>query len=319
MIVQVYEDIGEPTDRCPYSDPSDFTTFDITTAGATRIKKVLNQALVRIANWRNTDGTALKIRGLFARKYFTVGKARSGTVRSATTTSILVDTDADLTMGLDLSRYVLTVDDGVGEGQKFLVVKTESVTDGDGDHLRFTVAGSFDPLPELGNTVTLKRNFARLLTDAEFNAEEDEDLNLDPYRDVMDVVKIRDVNNGSDLEKTMREDILTANLLSEGTPASYRVIGNEIVFDAIPDERIVLELVYVRNPPEMVMGTDVPELPESLHEAMVFWAVHSFQRNQQSYDKAYATKRELVEMIAQLRTQGHFDNDLDQGGLVIYG
>jgi hypothetical protein len=313
MIVQVYEDTGEDSRNCPYTDVDDPTTFSIAAAGSIKILARLNQGLVRIANWRFRDGVVLRLRGLLTKAYAALGTPYSGDVVSATDTTVTIPgLGSDYDGEFDGWIIEITAGTSIGETNRII----SSVVSG--ANVVCTVAEEWTTNPDATSDFDLYKSFARFVKSA---AEADAAYHIDvhPITELADVIAIKDVTQGIELEKTYFNEKFTSSEGAAGTPTQYWVYGNQIRFDVALNERRTYEILYVRQPVALAAAADIPDIPEQYHEAVVLWAIHSFQRKVQDFEKGYATKREVEDLMMMLRPQGQFENEFSAGGLVIYG
>ena len=313
MIEQVYEDVGSPTDLCPYTDPDDTGTFDIAEPGAVSVLRALNQGVIRIAGWRFRDNRVLRHRGLMGRKYFDFGEPIEGTVISAGVRTLEVPglgaDEAD-----EFDGWMVEITSGLGVGESSLVVGGAV---GVGSVV-LTLATAWTVVPDAASEFRLYKSFAKLLTENVVHPDGAYHVALDPQTELADVVGITDVETGTALETVYGHERLAEANLQKGVPSRYVVSGDRIQFDVASDERKSYEMEYVKQPMALGIATDVPELPSQFHEAVVLWAVHNFQRKQQAFEKAYATKRELEDLMNMLRLEGHFADAYGQSGIVVY-
>lgn len=73
----------------------------------------------------------------------------------------------------------------------------------------------------------------------------------------------------------------------EGTPSLYFVSGGKILFDRkSPSPGLTARLIYDRFPVELSTDSDVPELPEKAHLALVYLAASKLCEENFEYDEA---------------------------------
>jgi len=313
VLDQAWLEAGEPSDL-----DADFSigTFDpISTAGV-RMLRYVNNSIVRIGNWRFRDGRLLRLRSLLARKAFRTGYENEFTVTAAIALSgFQVDPPQTLGTADPYTGWVVEVTEGTGVGQVRLVVASSY---GAVAGLVCSVNQDFDTALDATSVVQFRKNFVEFLSATETNTLGG-NVVLNPVTALGDILKVRDLGTATDLTPTLRENLFTGNVLQSGTPSEYRIYGNRVYFDVAIDAETVYEILYLKQPAKVAVGTDVPELPEQYHEALTLWVTHNIQRMNQDYDKAYATKRELEDLMMMTREQGSSEMDMEQGGIIIWG
>jgi hypothetical protein len=80
---------------------------------------------------------------------------------------------------------------------------------------------------------------------------------------------------------------ILANADIEGTPSLYFLSASKILFDRkSPASGLPCRIIYDRFPLELVNDTDVPELPEKAHLALVYLASSKLSEENFEYDEA---------------------------------
>jgi len=322
IMIRVFQDSGENTNLLPYTVFGDETTFDLTLPGAQRLLRYINTACVRVANWKFQDGRILRPRSLRGRFAFVVSEPVEypGSITGAAGTAIATiinngTVPLNLFVSGSLDNWLLEISAGPGSGQTRFVIS--SVYDALTDTLTLILDAPFDSAVDFTSSWKTYRSFFKITTNpAETNTSV---IALDSTLSLADVMRIRDITNNVDLSRTYRDDTFTSSLKSTGTPSTFQLFGNELWFDAAPIEYVAYELLYIKNPRLLTTATETPELPEIYHEAVALWATHNIMRTNQDFNGAYATKRELEDLMAMLRLQGEFDMEIDSGALTIYG
>jgi hypothetical protein len=73
----------------------------------------------------------------------------------------------------------------------------------------------------------------------------------------------------------------------EGTPSRYFLSAGKILFDRrCPSPSLTCRMIYDRFPRELESDTDVPELPEKAHLALVYLAASKLSEENFEYDEA---------------------------------
>lgn len=316
IMSSVFELIGEPEDLRPYATAGDPTTFDITLAGSVRLLAWVNQALVRIANWQFPDGRILHARSLLSKLYFQNKAALTGTAVSATASTLTWAGLAPNNEADQFNQWLVETTGGTGEGQIREVIDCTGVGATD---CTMTVHKAWDTTPDATTTFKMYKRMFRFVANPVAGTIDDYQIALNPLTVLSDVVKVTDVEDMTDLAVVTRDDILTGTRQSNSAASSFARFGDELWFDSAYDSVKTYELTYYRQPVALAAATDVPELPVAFHEAVVLWAVHRLQMREQDFTGAYATKRDLQEMMATLRLQGAMEGMHEKGGVVVWG
>jgi len=319
MMTKVFQLSGEPSDLCPYVTPGDPATFDLTLGvpGATPLLEWINQAIVRIANWEYPDGTILRFKHLRKNLYWKAFALKAGDVLSGTVDSINVDGFNPLNRNGQFTGWVVEVVDSVGlQLQKRLVIRCT----GDlADNSVLTVHQDWDVVPDSTWTYRLYKRFFEFVPVPVAGSVDDFMAIGNLVDDVADVLRIRDLISGTDLAQPKHTELFTSTLLTKAIPSLYMVEGNRVTFDSPWDLGRSYEMLYYAHPQSLATVNDVLGLPRPFHEAVVQWAVHSIQMREQDFNGAYATKRDLQELMQTLRNQGEMMLDEEQSGMTVWG
>jgi hypothetical protein len=217
-------------------------------------------------------------------------------------------------------KWNITVTDQItGEVQeRFIIDSILSGTD-----IQLTVNTEWDTTPDSSTgippIVELSRNFVTFVSPTSTAGIDAYNVKIDPTSTLQDILKIRDMDTSSDLTRVDNIDIFTGSFRTPGVPTQFRRYGKELWFDAVITENKTYEILYTCLPPALIAATDVPVISEMYHQAIVLWAVHDIQRRNQDLTGAYATKRELEDLMEMLYIQGSADMMFEQGGITTYG
>lgn len=314
MIEQVFRDSGEPSDLMPYDTPGDETTFNLALPGSVKLLSYLNTGIVRIAHWVFRDGRNLRLRGMLAKAYFRSRVPLTLTLVSGSTTS-LTFTNSTMSAGVadQLRGWIVEFTEGTGVGQKRIVT---SCTAGAGN---FTIAPheDWDTAPDATTVIKAYKNF--FLFNGASTVLATRHIAVDAVTQLQDVMKVRDITSQVDLTPADKTEVFTASLMTAGIPTIYRIMGNQLEFDVPLNEDRSYELIYLRHPTALSTATQIPDIPLQYHEAVCLWAIHNVQRMNSDYDGAYATKRELIDLMESLRLQGAFEMEMEDSGITVYG
>lgn len=314
MIQEVFETLAEPTDLEVNTTPGDATTFDITLPGAQRILRALNQAMVRISNWKYRDGRLLRFRSLYDSFLWKYPGSVAKTVTSATAGTVTIPgfaVDADDS----LNGWVIEVAAGLGQGQKRIVIDTV-VSAGD---LVLSVDYDFDTTLDATSEVALYKNFVQFVDPAGTATYLDYHVKIHPNVSMADVLRIRNLKDQADLGRAYLGESYTAGMMNTGTPTEFALYGNKIVFDSALDSAQSYELLYYRNPVALSQAAQVPEISAPFHEAATLYAIHKLQLRSQDYEGQYVMKKNLVDLMEDMRLDGAFSYEMDQMSIVVWG
>ena len=316
ILDQAWIEAGEPSDMDAGFSSGSFDPASVN--GGARMLRYMNSALVRIANWKFRDGTLLRLRSLLGRKFFYTRDAAGAPYDVVSGSDLLLTLQTGLTdyLANAYAGCVVEVTTGDATGDRRLILS--NFASGGIGHLITRLNEPLSATMAPGDQAIIYTDFVEI-RNTENGAFGEYRLDLDPQTQLLDVVKVRDVIQNIDLSPTLREDAFTPNRVQPGIPTLYRAMGDRIYFDVPVNEARSYEVLYIRQPAKVAIGTDVPDIPEQYHEALGLWVAHNLQRVYQDYDKAYATKRELEDIMAMTRAQGASDMDMEQGGLTVWG
>jgi hypothetical protein len=291
MRTEIWEMLGEPTDL----DPSTDTSY----GGSPWLNWVINEAQRQVATWRDPEtGKVTRMRNLYNIFYFKMFST-DGTFADAgsTTTEVILPA---ATVGDGDDRYNGWILETGGEERIIMDYVTATRT--------ATVHEAFTTAPSSGDTFTLYKNFYLLLPSS--HAWADDHISLpaesDEYRatgNLVDVIKISDLNDETELRKARSGENFITRRTSIGDPRSWYRFGNRLVFDNAVDDDKWLEIEYYRLPFEMTADSDECELPEQYHYAVVLWGVVWGLRRDHENTEKYSVWRELVEFMRRVNSQ----------------
>jgi hypothetical protein len=314
MLLWVYVDSGEPSDLCPFDIPGDESTFNLTRLESQKLLLLLNAAYRRVATWRLRNGRQFYHQNLFCREYLRLRAPLLSDVLAATSDTITL---VGLTLNTPrmFNKWLVRVTEGPGLGEEKFVIN--SVVD-TGNSL-LTLDSDWEVTPDATSKVELVRNFVRLVSPDSTEPIDDYNMKLDPVSTLQDILKIRDMDNATDLQRVDNMDAFTSNVRVAGIPSQFKKFGQEIWFDTLVAENRTYEFLFIRQPEKLVEATQIPALTEPFHQAIVLWAVHDVQRRNQDLQGSFMTRKELTDLMETIYIQGSADMLMEQGGITVYG
>lgn len=291
---EVWEQIGKPSDI----DPSSTTT----------IGDWINRGYKRILLWKYPDGHLIRFRsarGII--RFVTVvktGTAAGGGDDYITLESGQVGTEDDRYNG-----WVVEITENTGAGQKRLIA------DYAGSSRKATVSDDWTTNPDSTSTYELYKRFTKIVSSS--HAWKSEHLVLDPVSSLYAILKITDIEDEQDLSPGGRTDTYPKDLTSPAIPSKYYVYGDELIFDCPIDETRWYRMEYVKFPGDLSEASDIPEIPEPWHEAIVLWATWWGLRRMQEYAGAYSTRKELESFMNTTMQQGESEMDREDAYAVV--
>lgn len=318
IMTKTFQLAGEPSDLCPFTVPGDPTTFDPTLAlaGSLPLLGWINEAMIRIANWEDADGTIVRFAHLRKSMYFKTLAVKAGDVISGTSDTIEIDAFNPLNRVGQFNGWVVEVTNTVtGEVQIRLVVKTTGVL---AANSVLTVHRDWDTVPDLTCTYRLYKRYFPFVPSPVATSVDDYGIEGDPVNEIHDILKLKDLNSLSELSTPKRTETFSATVLTKGIPTEFKFENGGILFNTPWDQNRSYEILYYANPRPLSAVTDRIEFPAPFHEAIKLWAVHMIQMRDQDFNGAYATKRETQELMRTLRLQGEFNHEQENSGFVVY-
>lgn len=309
MVVDVFENLAEPSDLEVNATPGDAGTFSIALPGAQKILHYLNVAQTRIANWVYRDGSISRFKSLYSSLYW---KSRSNPVYmvvSCDYSSITVLGYATGNVDDEFNGWVLKVTDGEGVGQEAIVV--DSIVSG--SNIQLVLESDLSTILDTTSEVTLYRSFAYLSHNVQSGYPGEGDILLHPGEVLMDIIRVSDVTSRSDLGRSTFGDTYPAVAYETGIPTEYFLYGNKLQFNAAIEDPRAYEIMYYRNPVAMVEAGARSELPEAFHEAIVMYATHKLRVRNGDYDGQYVDKQNLATLMESIKSEGVLSNEYENG------
>jgi len=285
MEAELWEMLGEPSDVDP-------TTFG--GPGELKLRRWLNEGQRRIANWKFPDGHLIRFPCLYE-SMFWQAIVKVGTLQGGTTTTV-VFSGIDSQIGTEDDRYNgwrVEITGGTGAGQSAVIM------DYAGGGKVGTLNKTWGVSPDGTSIYSMTKKFALLLPTV--NPWATEHIMLSPVDSVVDIMKIEDVEDLTTLDEGDRTESYIGTFEDIGNPLSWIFYGNRVLFDVAPSESRWFRIEYYRQPTELVLATDVPEIPEGWHQGIVMWARWwGFARAQETA-MSYSSKRDFTEYLQTMK------------------
>ena len=285
IVTEIWKNLGEPSDLDPDSDVSD--------GGNPMLWHVANLAQRRIASYKSLRGRIFRLNNLTSDMYFK-STIIEGTLTAVGTVSTIVFPTADVGDGDD--RYNGWV---VKKGTEYRLL-----VDYDEGTLTGTPHEDFDTAPAIGDTYGLYKKFSILLESD--HAWAGEHLILPSVTDrwrsdgnLLEVLKITDLENERTLEKATRGKDFVGMQTSIGDPSKWYRFGNKLYFNCACEEEKWFKLEYYRLPTDMTLSTSEPEIPEQFQYGIILWGTEWGYRREGESNEKYSTKRDFIEFMEQ--------------------
>jgi hypothetical protein len=309
MVVEVWEMLGKPSDLTPYSNPPTNSTFEITSDGAVRILGWINRGYRAVLNWKLPDGTHIDFPSKRAVAFFTID-VPTGTATTASSYTITLDEAALATSDDYFNGWIIKITSGTGSGQVRLITDFDTVTQ------LATVSKTWDTTPDNTSVYEIYQPFVEIL--ATGHARAAEAIVIDPVNTFIAPEMLHDVTNMRSLPKGSNTWSNIQNRLAYGQPSQYFWDQSRLWFDRAVDEQITYEIEYIRQPTDLTLSTDEPEIPEPWHTPIVYWALHEGLRRAQESGEAWAVKKDFNDFVASLIQPREQAWDKEESTLEVY-
>lgn len=85
-----------------------------------------------------------------------------------------------------------------------------------------------------------------------------------------------------------------------GGIGAWTLYANNMLTSTPTDKEYTMTIFYIKKPQTLVLGTDVPEIPEEFSELLVLGALERVQKRNEDYDLAAQTAIEYQRILGQL-------------------
>lgn len=309
LIIELFEQCGEPSDFDPYDYATEPPSFDFTTSGAQKAMRVLNNGQTAVAMWRFPNGTIQRIRELEDTVYFKT-KVISGTAQGGGSDTITLAA-ATGSVADQFKNWLVKITGGAGEGQLRLVISFDESSQ------ECEVSEDWDTVPDSTSEYEMYKALYQFTDPGSSLA--DQNIPVSPAEDILAMMNLTDVHNRNRLHPAGRTNTFSSLVLTHGTPSAFYEMNGGIKFDVAVDNKRTYAIDYVKQPAELSDTSDVPQMPEQYHIAIVMWGVWWYYRMQQESGAAYAAKRDLDDFMGRIQSQDSRRWDRAEGHITIKG
>lgn len=306
LMVEFYEQMGEPTDIEPRNDSE---VFDLTEESAQRSRRILNNGQTAIAMWRFPNGTIHKIRELEGTLFFKT-TVLSGTAQNGGPDTITLAAGSG-SVADQYKGWLVKITGGTGEGQLRLILSFDE------SNQQCEVDEDWDTVPDTTSEYELYKALYQFVDPS--NTISGQNIPISPVDQILTMYAITDVKSQIRLYPVERTDTLSAFIKSHGIPSAFYEQNGGVKFNVAVDERRPYAIDYVKMPKALVDKDDVPEMPEQYHMAIVMWATWWYYRMKQESGAAYAAKRDLDDYLGRIQSQDSRKYDRMDGRMSVEG
>jgi hypothetical protein len=278
----VYEALGD-------LDDIDYRTFG--SAQELKLRGWVNRAYKRICAWKFSSGEHIRF-PVLEKVTFLSTVVLTGSVSAATSNTVTLSGVVGTTPIDRYADWVVEIDSGTGSGQKALVIRNTTLG-------VCTVHKTWATTPDATSTYKLYKRFYTFVETTDPSAAEN--IAISPVNKLRAVQKITDLQMPWDLKPSSRDENFSMYLLTPSIPMSYFRRGNSIYFDMPVSTVRTYRIEVAMFPDDLAAATDVPLIPAQYHEAIVLFTRWIGLERNQEWGGAYATKRDLEEIMGSLK------------------
>lgn len=306
LLIELFEMIGSPSDLDIYNETVNPPLFDITQPGSVRLLLWLNLALQAVCNFKFPNGQIVRFQNLKGDLNFQA-KTTSGTIASATATTAVLDASAGATDD-QYKDWLLKITSGTGANQIAYVQSYVGATRTATISYQGVTTG-WPVIPNNTSGYTLLKSFYRFIPPTNTIGETANWVatdNISFTYEALTPTKIYDFKQRREIFPGLDKDYFFTFVNYVGDPTQFRFAERTIWFDRGIDDNRWFKLYYIKNPPKLANATDVPNIPESWHMALVYWASAYAKSRDRDWTGAYACKKNFTDFMATTRR----DNEL---------
>ena len=304
IMKEIWSRGGEPSDIDPSSD--------VSYSGSPLLSWVANEGQSAVASYKDPRTKRIfRLKTLISEMYFQ-SVLIEGTLTGDGTASTVVFPAADVGANDDqYNGWVVEVNSDI-----------KLIPDYAGATYTAKVHSDWGTTPLTDDTYKLYKRFYTLMESTEDWVDDNILLPSTSTKaraegNLIEVLKITDLENATLIKRAGRTKDFTNSLVSSGDPRNWIRKGNNVVFDSNIDEENWYKLEYYRMPKDMSSSTEVPEIPEYLHEGIILWGVEwVFARRGESSLK-WSAKGDFRDFMSKTIStyEIEFERDEDSGSL----
>ena len=291
----VYEALGD-------LDDLDWRTFG--SVQELKLRGYVNRAYKRICSWRFANGEQVRFDAL-NKVTFLSTVVLTGSVTSATDNTAVL---SGIVGNLPDNRYadwVVEISAGTGSGQRAIIISSVGTTG------TVTVHKTWATTPDGTSTYKLYKRFYTFVEAADPTAAEN--IVLSPVTQLRAVQKVTDLQMPWDLRPSSREENFSMYMATASVPMSYFRRGNSMFFDMPVSTVRTYRIEIATLPTDMSLAADIPVIPEQFHECILLYARWIGLERNQEWGGAYATKRDLEELMSSLKQDSELSYEREDG------
>jgi len=322
-LVDLWESAGEPSDLDPWLAAADSYVdvpdgnLDVNSKGVRYYLRQLSRAQTAISNWRKSRGHEVRFK-----RFIGTGNIKCGLANNefrfyrygAYGISVPVTRmPADLPTGdydifenaaIKLINKTYTAISGEYDatiaGGSLLLTFYEPIT--------WPVDAAGNPLPYVDGPIY--QNWFKIQTNGVTYSD---GFYCTVPQNLVEVLKVYDGPSSKRLLRPKNKDSLYVQPATVGTPEQWYIIGDRIYFNTYLEKNRYYKIEYYRMPNALEANTGAAliglqfEVPAYFHEALTIWVEWQQARRAQEWDKAYAVKKDLMDIIERTSTENSLD------------
>lgn len=269
LIKEIHDLLGDPTDFFPFTeDAAGNRSVTLSSPDGVKALQSLNEAQRRIFLYKDdrNGNRIFRTEDFIGRTFAQLPTGVTGTADlSSTVTQVGIGAGNAAATGYYVG-WVLEI----GSEIRLVVGSTGSTV---------YVARAFGSNPQ-GETFVLRRPW----------------VETTQHRFVQ-VYQVRKADTGVELERSPKGSALLAEQVTDADPSQYVVVGERIYFNSAGTAGDWFEIVGFRMLDNLSALTDVSELPEAVHYAMVLWVLGWGSLRQQDLESRQMFRMEFRDLM----------------------
>lgn len=314
-IADLWDLTGELSDLDPWGattsdNPDPETDLDGNSYGVRYFLRRLSDAQYKLANWKTNRRRPLRFKslnavtniklGLTSQGYAAQQTASSGTLRATIPVVGMAPEDFEGAK-IDVTvRSLNTETNTISEDLVSYMVVFAQVIDNTWVDLTFREDIDYGTGILLDISVEYHFNKFRIATR---DTSVPDGFNLAFPQGIKTLLKITDLDDGTELSKAYRKDDLVDSGLTTGKPKQWYIMGSYVYFDTYVEDAYWLRFEYVRHPETMTTIDDEFDLPEEWVDILVFIAKFYIDQSRMENAKSQVTKSDIDYWISRRRAE----------------